>query len=167
MIVNCYFNSRGYYIFGDAIEICGATPVSQYEEQYDELQHLYLVMITVLTQLKGLKKSIYLFNDSRLIDDMNSSAATLGPWYDKIRSLCKRNIIPEILGPVFFKKFNSKFIDDQISLGFKRLCIDNTEIQEILKAKLAAEEAKHSAALKNKVSNLKKEWFHGHETNGS
>lgn len=152
-MTDCFISEIGYYIRGKTLEIAGSTPNldENGEKKYDDLQHLYLVLIAALAQLKGHKDLIYIYNDSRLIEDFRGGK-TLNEWFDRTISLIRQNIIPEIYGTVFFRKKPATEIASSIEEGLRKLAVINSDREAQLKANV-------KAAMRSKAKELKNRWF--------
>lgn len=120
-MIKCYLNKSGYYIVGDKLEIANAPKL---RETCDDLECLYLSLISLLSNLKGINGTVYIYNDSRLINDINGFKA-LGSIYNSFVRLIRQKLLPEISGVVFFRKKSSEEIEKMISDAFVRLNINS------------------------------------------
>lgn len=147
-MINCYFNEAGYYIKSNSFELASKTNIAVDEDgepKYDGLQHLYFGLISILMHLENQSGTVYIYNDSRIINDLNG-ATTLGPWYDKMVQFIKRVLLPKIKGVVFFKKKSSEELTKIIRETINTLQLD---------VKLAGPKPR------SKTENLKRRWFYG------
>jgi hypothetical protein len=161
-MINCYLSHAGYYIVAaSGLEVAGETPFSFKEDGsriYDDLQHTYLVLAAALANVSGVKDTIFIYNNSRLIDDMNG-LPTLGEWYDKVRGVIKRILIPETGGIVLFKKSDANTLDAHIKAGFKALGLDSNTTRNLAESN----NLRHRNAMSTKAKRLKDRWTNGKE----
>ena len=152
-MTDCFISEIGYYIKGKSIELAGSTPNldDEGEKKYDDLQHLYLVLIAALAQLKGHKDLVHVYSDSRLIEDFRGGK-TLSAWFDRTISLIRQNIISEIHGAVFFRKKPATEIVSNIREGLNNLEVVSPAREARLKANV-------KAAMRSKAQELKNRWF--------
>lgn len=159
-MIECYVNERGYYINGD-VEIARSLLPSTIgdEPKLDPLQHIYAVMYAALADLRGKGGDrVFVYNDSRIIDDLRG-AECLSPWFDAVKTMMKQRLIPDVGGVVFFRKKPAREINDQVSLGIKKLHVEDVERDQEFKRRFEDELAKQEAAVKTKAASLKRRWF--------
>jgi hypothetical protein len=111
-----YFNDAGYYITDEPnIEIymsCQPALSNHGERLFDPLYHLYAVLIRALEEVKSLEisKNITIYNDTRLIDELNGHISPLDDNCQHYNNIVKLRLIPEMPNLVFFEKKSSHFI---------------------------------------------------------
>jgi hypothetical protein len=100
----------------------------------------------------------YIYNDSRVIDDMNG-ATPMDVWCDSTRAYINARLLPDINGLVLFKKKPADTISSEINLGKETLLlVDPTILQkhrEQVQQKI--DETKNMLA-RDKIKRLKGPW---------
>lgn len=160
-MIECFVNADGYYIRGKNIEIARKlAPVTNAGEPLlDPLQHIYAVMYATLAELKGVNGNrIFVYNDSRIIDDLNGYQ-TLDSWYSIARTMIRQRLLPDIGGVVFFKKKSSREIVAAILNGMKSLCVDDTNTDKRLIEYVEEQMRQHEDAVRSRAADLKRRWF--------
>ena len=163
-MITIFINSRGYYIKGNGIEIalsCSPKLDNTGQPFYGEHLQLYAVLAKALNNLRKqqLTEDIMVYNDSRLIDEMNGIVQPLNNLSAEFRNGIRRQILPEIESNVFFRKKNQYAIKQQVDNAKKSLVATPNKLKIL--DRLATTKI---AAIKNKANNalrrLKENW-HG------
>jgi hypothetical protein len=157
-----YLNSNGYYISGDGMEIalsCSPNVDENGDLFYPEQCHIYIVLSKALNELRGkdLPGEVMIYNDSRVIDEMNGTVSPLDELSGELRDRIRREVMPEIGGTVFFRKQNTRTIMKKVLHGRDSMIdvVDKSIIlKEIVKQK---EETSRSNTLKA-LDKLKEDW---------
>lgn len=135
-MIECYFNSDGYYMHGEGIEsVRRVSPLCDDDgtQAFDDLQHQYLVLFAMVGELVQRKlgyKVIRVYNDSRIIDDMNGQEPVDDFCMD-IRTQLLQRVIPEVDGRIVFQKKPRKEIDDTIGAAQSELLVPVGEARRI------------------------------------
>lgn len=125
-MITIYFNETGYYVIGGGIEIAQSCPPALTESGspvFHPLHHTYWMLFRALKDVQGKKtqEDVMVYNDSRIIEEMNGIAEpfdeTCGRWQKAIR----RNVLPAIRACVLFRKKPSGFIGERVVEGQKTL----------------------------------------------
>lgn len=110
-----YLNSSGYYVTGPDTEIiqrCNRKLGNNGVYVFQEHHHLYMVLFRALQALnKQSLEDIILYNDTRIIDELNGNLVPLDEWSIKWHDLIMQYIVPSIRGVILFRKKNSSEID--------------------------------------------------------
>lgn len=160
-MIECYISANGYYIYGDGLEIMNSiSPLSvRGELVLDHLQHIYAVTYLALCELKGHGKDrVFVYNDSRLIDDMNG-LKPLDHWFESAKTMIRRRLIPSICAVVFFRKKSEKEIQEKIQYGISSLSIIDPDRDKKMINRIDIDMKLHEAAVKTKATSLKRRWF--------
>jgi hypothetical protein len=92
---------------------------------FSDSLHLYKVFETALTEdfFYALEKreEIIVYNDSRIIDEINGNIIPIIKEHEQFKNLIRRDILPEIMGIVFFRKCSKKFLDSMIQKGHEKM----------------------------------------------
>lgn len=149
-----YFNSTGYYITGNETEVsmsCSPSLDRTGNRLYTDAQHLYVVLAKALNEIRGKDtEEITVFNDSRVIDEMNGVVAPLDDFCKEMCLGIRRSLLPELSGNVFFRKHNSHTLEHYVSGGHDAMIkVDNKFAR--LKDISDREESEH---MQNKVKAL-------------
>jgi hypothetical protein len=160
-----YLNGNGYYIKGDGIEValsCSPNLDENGEPFYPEHCHVYAVLSKALNELRGqdLPGEIMVYNDSRVIDEMNGGVPPLDDLSGEFRNRIRREIMPDIVGTVFFRKKNTRAIAQEVSRA-KSAMVDvpdkNNRLEELMQQHAASQRTKSLRAL----DKLKENWKNG------
>jgi len=159
-----YLNGNGYYITGDGIEIalsCSPNLDEHGEPFYPEHCHIYAVLSRALNELRGqeLPGEVMVYNDSRVVDEMNGAVSPLDDLGAEFRNRIRREIMPDIGGTVFFRKKNTHAISQQVGEA-KRTMVQvpdkNRKLEELMQQHAEAQRTKSLRAL----DKLKENWNH-------
>lgn len=151
-MIKCYVNEDGFYIIGDGVEV--ARKLTRLMP--DTLQHLYAVMYCAMVDLKGRGKDrVFIYNDSRIIDDLNGKQP-LDAWFESVRRMMRQRLLPDIGGVVFFSKKSARNVSQAIERGFESLSVDDTSTNKRLLDEIMT---CCGGTAKLKAKNLKKRWF--------
>ncbi len=123
--VDIFFNESGYYIKGEDMGICKAlSPLTDSKGNpiYDDLQHLYRVLLSLLGELMNQKKEYlyHIYNYSRIIDELNGNTP-LNEWHQTVCDYINQNLIFRIRGMIWFIKRPIKEIELRINEGKEAL----------------------------------------------
>lgn len=144
-----FINKDGYSILGEGLEIahkCSQALSVDNRPIFSELTHTYKVLQLALKELQGQKieGDIFVYNDSRIVDEMSNSIKPLDTDCEKWSKEIRRNIIPKIKASIFFRKRSSDYISKNISLGFARL-LQNIPVERLLELERPKDYIKKSA----------------------
>ena len=166
-MIEVYFDRSGYYITGPNIEVAESfSPLTVGGEMVlTELQHLYVVLYKIFSELtaNNSREDIIIYNDSRIVDDMNGIINPLDDICEKTRKYMKRKVIPTIKGIILFRKKSTLFIREKIENGQKSLIGDVDD--DIKKRKISEISGTIKENLRknqrNRIENFKQDWFRG------
>jgi len=130
-MITIVFNKEGYYVNGEGVEYalrCSPALDDHGNPIFHELHHTYKVLFLALREL--VKKSditgdIIVYNDSRIIDELNSNISPLDETCKRWHQIIRRQLIPRIRSIVFFRKKNSDYIKSQLKNREAMLCVPN------------------------------------------
>ena len=164
-MISVYLNGNGYYIRGDKIEaalFCSPKLDDNGESFYPEHCHVYAVLSKALNELRGkdLSDDVMVYNDSRVIDEMNGAVSPLDDLSTEFRDRIRREILPEVGANIFFRKKNAQAIRQQVALG-KNTLVDVPNKVQVLEELIE----QHNTAQRNKtlraLDKLKENWRNG------
>lgn len=156
MSVDIYFNQHGYYIVGQGIEVTRSLSPAYHDGRpiYEDLQHLYLVLICALDELrdKPLSANVHIYNDSRVIDECNGFEPLTG-WYRAVQEYIHQRVLPGIRSVVFFEKRADRDIEKKIEYGRSTMLmpVDRNKVANL------AMESGHNTG--QQVRNFKRKWL--------
>ena len=152
-MISVYFNSTGYYIEGEGIEIIRSFSPSvdgSGKPVIEPLQHLYVVLACALKELKGQASAedIVVYNDSRLIEDMSNETSPIDHVCIEMKSIIRRKLLPEFKGIVFFRKKTADSITRKLNHG-QQTMLQPTDRRHLLEiAETMAAEVQEAAKTK-------------------
>lgn len=164
-MISVFFNNEGYYIEGDGIEVARSFSPSMDASGrpiVEPLQHLYVVLACALKELRGCKQAdIYVFNDSRLIEDMSNTITIDDCVCQEMKSIIRRKLLPDLPGIVLFRKKPANIIQERIMYGKTAMLIgvDRNCLMEMVETIAQSIEENAQAGKAEKVAGLKRAWF--------
>lgn len=101
-----FLGQTGYYITGahESIFKCSAP------EDVEDSVFLYQLLYGALCEIRGVDDQITIYNDSRLIEELNGIVKPLSETSQKWLLFIRRNVLPRTAGRIFFRKKSTEFI---------------------------------------------------------
>lgn len=151
-MINIYVNLDGYYITGPNIEIAARCPM---QPDVHPLLHQYAVIFAALIDLRssGSKDDVIVYNDSRIIEELNGTALPLTPDLQNWNAYIKQTVIPMVSGIVFFRKKNASFLAQKINAAFISM------LPPVDPIAFTMDNNKVRNQKQEKIDKLKKAWF--------
>ena len=117
-----YFNETGYYVVGGGIEIAQSCPQALTESGtpiFLALHHTYWMLYRALKELQGkeMGEDVVVYNDSRIIEEMNGVAEPFDNICDRWQKAIRRKLLPAIRSCFLFRKKPSTFVDENVAKG--------------------------------------------------
>lgn len=164
-MISVFINNKGYYIKGNGIEIalsCSPKRNDSGELLYDEQYHVYAVLAKALNNLRQQKltEDIMVYNDTRMIDEMNGMLRPLDDINASFRDGIRRTILPEINANVFFRKKSQIVLAQHIDNARHNMVSVPNKLKIIDKLIEIREQAYKSRSIKA-LRKLKEKWIHG------
>jgi len=127
------FNTNGYYIKGDGVDIiqrCSPASTDRGDNIFQPIHHTYKVLFIALSNLidKDFNGDAMVYNDTRIIDELNSNIEPLDEVCAAWVKIIKRDIIPRIKPLMFFRKKN---VDAEIAVAQEQL-VNPSEIYDLI-----------------------------------
>jgi len=121
-VIEIYLSYNGYHIKGNGVDAalsCSPKLDENGETFYSEYVQVYVVLAKALNELRNrqLSEDITVYNDSRLIDEMNGVVPTIDDLSLEFRDRIRREIMPTIGANIFFRKKSTKIIRQHIALA--------------------------------------------------
>jgi hypothetical protein len=171
-VITVYFNHKGYYITGEGIDIarsCSPALDDSGNPLFDIEHHLYYVAIFALAELKDreVKEDILVYNDTRIIEELNGMASALNEYSEELALYVKRQLLPLIKGIVLFRKKDPSFINKNVRQGHNTLIgsVDQSLKREKFTELFNKIEAEKEEIKKKQVRKFKDSWFGGNDVN--
>lgn len=171
-MISVFFNEDGYYVTGESIEIsrrCSPALTIRGDKIFQSIHHTYKILFLALCELRDIDVThdVIVYNDSRIIDEVNGVIAPLDDTCQTLLQILRRNTIPSIRSLILFRKKPTNHINEVISKAHNNMI---AQIGVTRKLELAAIEQKALEAENNKqkreaVARMKKYWF-GDKING-
>lgn len=161
-MITVFINSKGYYIKGNGIEIalsCSPKLDSAGQPFYDEHFQLYAILAKALNALRQreMLEDVMVYNDTRLIDEMNGVLQPLNSTSAEFRNGIRRQILPEINGTVFFRKKSKHLIDQNVANAKRGLVEVPNKLKILDRLATTNKESVKTRAL-NALQKLKENW---------
>lgn len=159
-MISLFFNETGYSVQGDGIEIvqsCSPAVDTDGNRVFNPIHHLYGVCFRALQELVSFSsiEDITVYNDSRVIDELNGVAtpndSTCGHWH----SVINRSVLPTIKACVLFRKKSPDYVAARIRTAQDKsiVVIDPNEL-------IRANKVNDINRRTKKVQSFKEQW-HG------
>jgi len=165
-LITVFFNEDGYYIAGEGVEIsrrCTPAMTEHGDKIFPPQHHAYKVLYLALCELRAaqVQQDIMVYNDSRIIDELNGNIGPLDTTCNEWLKTLKRDVIPTIRSVVFFRKQSTTYVKASIvaSHGDMLDQIDRRTRKEIAEREAKTQEANRKTGRKRLVDRLKLSWF--------
>lgn len=105
-----FLSTCGYLITGafESIFMC-VKP-----EEVEDNIFLYQLLYDAITEIKNLNDQVTVYNDSRLIEELNGVIKTNSNESHKWLLFIRRNVIPKTKCRIFFNKRSAEFVSEKI-----------------------------------------------------
>ena len=171
-MISVFFNEDGYYVAGEGIEIsrrCSPALTTNGDKIFQPIHHSYKVLYLALCELRDMSvvHDIVVYNDSRIIDEINGTTDQLDSTCKQWLQILRRNTIPSVKSLVLFRKKPTNHINTAIANAHSDML---SQLNAVQRLELAVQESKtlEKQAHEYKraaVDRLKKSWF-GDNTDG-
>lgn len=166
-MISVYFNSNGYYIGGEGVEVARSfspSVDSSGRPLMEPLQHLYVVLTCALKEIRDGQKGsadIVVYNDSRLIEDMSNETDSPDCVCRELKSIIRRKLLPVMPGTVLFRKKPASYIAEKVQYG-KSTMLDVADRRSLMSIAQTMAQSIEENARSDKVAKLdqlKRSWF--------
>lgn len=165
-MILAFFNSTGYFITGDGVECarrCSPALTPEGDPIFQEIHHTYKVLSLLLGELQSVSTDAdtMIFNDSRIIDELNGVTTPLDETCEQWVNSIKRDFVPAVKSIVFFRKKPTVFVNDKLREAYNSM-LDVVSAEDRKNAQRIAEEAQQKQAKEVKrraIKRLKDSWF--------
>lgn len=165
-MIRVFFNEDGYFITGEGVEISrrfSPALTSNGDRIFQTLHHTYKIAYEALRELRDLaiKDDVIVYNDSRIIDEINGFVKPLDYNCDEWLKIIRRDILPRIKAVVFFRKKSGNDILASISAGHSEMLflLGSKELEDIMQKELASRKQASQARAKGILNKLRSKWF--------
>lgn len=117
-MIELFFNDTGYYIRGneiEAVQSCSPAPCFQ------PIHHRYGVCYHALAELKNSTDDVVVYNDSRIIDELNGKVDPYDGTCQRWLTAIHRSMLPSLRACVIFRKKPAEFVNSKISAAQTQL----------------------------------------------
>jgi hypothetical protein len=100
---------------------------------FDELQHLMIVLFAMIGDLVGRElgyKPVHVYNDSRVIDDMQGHEP-LEHFCADVRRKLRQKVFPYVDGNITYHKRTAREVADKLEEAYARLFPQTRDLEEI------------------------------------
>ena len=171
-MITVFFTEDGYYVTGDGVDIaqrCTPALTEQGDRIFLPQHHTYKVLYLALCELREAQvhNDIMVYNDSRIIDELNGSIGPLDTTCDEWLKTLKRDVIPTIKSVVFFRKQAASVVGAMVAYAHGDMLdqIDRRQRQVMAEKEVATQETTRKTRLQQRVERFKQSWFKG-QTDG-
>lgn len=161
-MIRVFFNEAGYFVAGENVEISrrfSPATTTRGDRIFQPIHHTYKILYLALTELREakIKEDVIVFNDSRIIDEINCLCPPLDEECKKWIQIIGRNVIPSIRSILIFRKKPSSLIHETISAAHKKMmpAVDKVKVSLIL----AEQEVQYKTRKQKSIKKLKTSWF--------
>jgi hypothetical protein len=121
-MITVFFNETGYYVVGGGIEIAQSCPPALTESGspvFLTIHHTYWMLFRALKEIQGKKSQddVMVYNDSRIIEEMNGVVEPFDDTCDRWQKAIRRNVLPSIRSCVLFRKKPATFVAENVAHG--------------------------------------------------
>lgn len=157
-------------MLGGGIEVAQSCPQALTESGspiFLALHHAYWMLYRALKELqgKGVGEDVIVYNDSRIIEEMNGVAGPFDDICERWQKAIRRKLIPAIRSCVLFRKKPSTFVDDNVSQGQRSLIhpLSAKEREEIAERYVKQLETRQKRQLARRVQRFRSTYWNGRE----
>ena len=119
-MIRIFFNGDGYFVSGEGVEVsrrCSPAITERGDLIFQPIHHQYKILYLALTELRhlSLKEDVIVYNDSRIIDEVNGHVQPLDISSQEWLNVIRRHAIPGIKSVVFFRKKSDRDVTSAIN----------------------------------------------------
>lgn len=161
-MIRVFFNEDGYYMAGENVEISrrySPAITERGDRIFQPIHHTYKILYNALCDLRDtrIKEDVIVFNDSRIIDEINGYCQPLDDVCDQWLKTIRRHVLPSIRSMVIFRKKTSDLIKGSIMDGHRTMMptVDLKRVADIIEY----QEQENMRRKKSAAIRLKQSWF--------
>jgi hypothetical protein len=166
-VISVFFNSQGYYIEGEGVEIARSFSPSVDQSgrpMMEPLQHLYVVLACALKELRATDTNgtdIIVYNDSRLIEEMSNEVEIPCCVCNELKLVIRRKLLPDLPGLVLFRKKSASYVNEKVQYGKTTMLasVNRRCLMQMVDTMVSSIEENAVASKATKIAGLKKAWF--------
>jgi len=113
-MITVFLAEEGYYITGENVNIarrCSPALTDRGDRIFQPLHHIYKVLHVALKELYNSSDDIVVYNDTRIIDELNGLITPLDSTCQKWVDTFRRHTLPNVRSLIFFRK---KAVDKEV-----------------------------------------------------
>jgi len=164
-MITVFVTKDGYYVAGEGVEAsfkCTPATDERGHPIFNEIHHTYKVLFLALKEVarkQGIQGDVMVYNDSRIIDELNSQVPPLDDTCRRWQQTIRRELVPTIRSLVFFRKKTAEYVKAKVRDGEDLLAPkDHSKVSE-LAAKLDEIDKDQARSLKRRTINrFKRMW---------
>ena len=171
-MITVFLNEDVYYVTGENVDVvrrCSPALTDHGDRIFQVIHHVYKVLYLALCEVHEMNigDDVMVYNDSRIIDEINGVVEPLDTTCDKWLKILNRNTIPSIRSVVFFRKKPATRVNLAVTEAHERMLVklSGQEQQQIADRETKLREAHTKSRNHNLVDRLRKTWF-GENTDG-
>jgi|SRR5689334_10197148 len=164
-MITVFVTKEGYYVNGEGVEAslrCSPAVDERGNPIFHELHHVYKVMYMALTQVakaKTIRGDVMVYNDSRIVDELNGEVGPLDEVCQKWRTVIRREIVAHIRSSVLFRKKASDYIVSKVRSGHSLLTPEDPALMQAISERLEKTEVERVRSFKGRVlDRFRKMW---------
>jgi hypothetical protein len=164
-MITVFVNKEGYYVAGEGVEAtlkCSPATDERGYPIFHELHHTYKVMFLALREVarkQSIQGDVIVYNDSRIIDELNGSIQPLDEICRKWQLAIRRELVPCIRSLVFFRKKTADFVDTKVATGKAMLAPADPAILGELAQRIETAQREQARTFKGRVlDRFKRMW---------
>jgi signal peptidase I len=119
---------------------------------------MYLALREVARN-KGVKGDVLVYNDSRIVDELNGQIQPLDDICRKWQQLIRRELVPSIRSLVFFRKKHGDYVQTKVEIGASMLSTNDPVVLRDIANKAEVVKTQQARSLKARVlDRFKRTW---------
>lgn len=165
-MITVFVNEDGYYVTGENVDVtrrCSPALTAHGDPIFQVIHHVYRVLYLALCEVRdmNIQDDVMVYNDSRIIDEINGVAESLDTTCDKWLKILNRRTIPSIKSVVFFRKKPMTRINATIADAHDSMLVNlsGSDKQKITERETKLREVHAKTRNSKLIANLRKSWF--------
>lgn len=165
-MITVFLNEDGYYVTGENVDVtrrCSPALTAHGDRIFQVIHHVYKVLYLALCEVHemNIQDDVMVYNDSRIIDEINGIVEPIDPTCDKWLKILNRRTIPSIKSVVFFRKKPTTRVNEAIADAHDSMLtkLSGQEQQKIADRETKLRDARAKTRNGKVINKLRKSWF--------
>ena len=165
-MITVFLNEDGYYVTGENVDVTqrfSPALTTHGDRIFQTIHHVYKVLYLALCEVHAMniQDDVMVYNDSRIIDEINGNVESLDSTCDKWLKILNRRTIPSIKSVVFFRKKPTTQLDVTIADAHDNMLqkLSGPDRQRIAERETKLREAREKTRNQKLINKLRENWF--------